>query len=253
MVTNLYVAWQDQVTRQWHTIARLRRLESGYEFAFTRGIAHLDTIPLDLFRMDVKKRYVSDELIPLFKNKLPSRNRNDFIKMANWLNLKGNEGEFDALSKFGLIPGTDAILVYPEAHVDSGEYHLEFFVHGIRHMHKDVLTRCGDLKEGDRLLPLLDVQNQVDPNAIALRCEDDSLLIGYVPTFYATDLRRILGDQQLVANARVKIIRNNKDAPLQLRLLCKFDASVPGYFQSLDSDIHQPIFEQVARSMRETA
>ena len=246
MVANLFVAWQDQDTRAWHTIARLRRLDSGYEFGFTRGVESLRSIPRDLFQMDVKRRYSSDELMPIFKNKLPSRNRTDFIKMANWLNLRGNEEEFESLSKFGLIPGTDSILVYPEPQVTLGKYKLEFFVHGIRHMHKDVMTLCEGMKEGDRLLPLLDVQNHVDPNAVALRCMETSLLIGYVPTFYAADFRRILADASLVTGVRVKIVRNNVDAPIQLRLLCQFDASVPLTFRSLDSDVHKPIFDEAA-------
>lgn len=255
MVTRVYVAWQDQATRQWHTIARLRRLATGYEFGFTKGVDRLHSIPLDLFQMDVKKRYISDELIPLFRNKLPSRNRTDFIKLSNWLNLKGNEGEFEALAKFGLIPGTDSILIYPEPEIVLGRYRLEFFVHGIRHMHKDALMRCGELDENDRLLPVLDVQNPVDQNAIALRPENVPLLIGYVPTFYSADIRRILADQNLAAGARIKIVRNNKDAPLQIRLMCRIDASVPQNFQTLNTDVHKPIFEETsdASSIREIA
>jgi len=196
--------------------------------------------------MDVNKRYSSDELMPLFKNKLPNRNRSDFIKLVNWLNLRGNEEEFEALSKFGLIPGTDSILVYPEPQVVSGKYNLEFFVHGIRHMHRDVLVRCRDIKEGSRLLPLLDVQNPVDKNAVALRCEDEPLLIGYVPVFYAGDIRRILGDPSLAIEAQIKVVRNNEDAPVQLRLLCQFAAAVPHGFRAFDATMHKPIFEEAA-------
>jgi hypothetical protein len=91
---------------------------------------------------------------------------------------------------------------------------------------------------------MLDVQNHVDPNAIALRCEKDPpLLIGYVPTFYASDFRRILGNQRLAALANIRVVRNNADAPIQMRLLCKFSASVVGEFKSLDSEDRRPIFE----------
>jgi hypothetical protein len=119
---SLYVAWQNQVTRVWHTVARLSRSEAGYELVFTRGVSSLLTIPADLFRMDVRKRYISNALFPLFKNRLPSRSRTDFEKMARWLNVKGDEDEFALLSKFGLIPGTDSLLVYPEPDVVSGVY-----------------------------------------------------------------------------------------------------------------------------------
>jgi hypothetical protein len=118
--TNFYVAWQNQATRVWHTVARLSRSKAGYELVFTRGIASLPAIPFDLFRMDVKRRYSSDELFPLFRNRLPSRSRADFRKIAQWLNVMEGEDEFDLLSKFGLIPGTDSLLVYPEPTVISG-------------------------------------------------------------------------------------------------------------------------------------
>src|SRR3954466_2236151 len=169
MVDNLYLAWQDTETRAWHTIARLRRKNGEYELVFTHGVERLRSVPSDLFRMDVRQRYASAELLPVFKNRLPSKSRADFAKMASWLDLRGGESEFDLLTRFGLIPGTDSILVYPEPEIIDGRYRLEFFVHGIRHMHKDALSLCDGLKPGDRLLPVLDIQNPVDPNAVAVR------------------------------------------------------------------------------------
>lgn len=246
MNRDLYVAWQDQASRAWHTIARLRRVGEDYEFLFTRGVRELNSIPLDLFRMDVNKRYRSAELIPLFRNRLLSRSRTDFSKVAKWLNLSGTEGEFESLSKFGLIPGTDSILIYPSPQIESQTYSLEFFVHGIRHMHPDMISHCDGLMEGSKLLPLLDVQNHMDASAVAFRCENDFRLIGYLPTFYAGDAHAILANQTLAKSARITVIRNNKDAPVQLRLLCRFEATVVENFQSLNSEAHRPLLEEAA-------
>jgi hypothetical protein len=244
--TNLYVAWQNQATRAWHTVARLSRTPTGYELVFTRGATNLLTVPSGLFRMDVRKRYSSDQLFPLFKNRLPSRSRADFPKIAHWLNVMGSEDEFDLLSKFGLIPGTDSLLVYPEPDVISGTYGLEFFVHGIRHMHKEALELCSALKVGERLLPLLDVQNPVDPNAVAIRCVDPPVLIGYVPTFYSTDFRQLLSQPKLAAKARLTLVRFNDDAPNQLKLLCRFACAVPQGFRALNSEAHEPVTDEAA-------
>jgi hypothetical protein len=240
---NLYLAWQDEATRTWHTIARLTRDSEGYELIFTQGATRLGDLPERLFKMQLKYRYRFQTLINVFKNKIPSRNRPDFEKMARWLNLRGSEDEFVLLSKFGLIPGSDALLVYPEPNVRGGRYELEFFVHGIRHMHSDVLRLCDDLASGQRLLPVLDVQNPVDQCAVALRAEADTILIGYVPTFYAGDLKGILSNEALCAAARITVVRNNKDAPVQLRLLCRFESPVPPGFQPLDSVAHKPALE----------
>jgi hypothetical protein len=112
-------------------------------------------------------------------------------------------------------------------------------------MHKDVVSLCENVTSGSRLLPVLDVQNPVDKNAVALRCEDETILIGYVPTFYAGDVHRILSDSKIASSAKISVIRNNVDAPLQLRLLCSFDATVPLGFHPLNTDVHK-LFLEVA-------
>jgi hypothetical protein len=246
VVSSLYVAWQDPTSRQWHTIARLQRANSGFELLFTHGIKRLHSIPSDLFGLDINKRYHSDELMPLFRNRLPSRSRPDFLKMAEWLNLSGSESEFDTLARFGLIPGTDSILMYLEPTITAAQYEFEFFVHGIRHMHKEALLICEKLRTGDRLLPLLDLQNPYDPNAVALRIPESPILLGYVPTFYAADVKQLLTNQKVSNTAAITVVRNNGDAPAQLRLLCKFRSSVPQEFRVLDTDTHRPLLDQAA-------
>lgn len=243
MVDRLFVAWQDDATRKWHTVARLTRTDDGYYLVFTKGVKHLKTIPFDLFRMEPRFQYRFDKLIPMFTNKIPPRSRGDFEKMANWLGANKFENDFELLAKFGLIPGTDSILVYPEPTVQNGKFQLDFFVHGIRHMHKDVLDWCEKLEVGGHLLPLLDVQNPVDVCAVALRSENDTILVGYVPTFYASDVKRILSDEVSCASATIQVVRNNHDAPIQLRLLCRFEASVPDGFKAMDTDVHRPYIE----------
>jgi hypothetical protein len=243
---SLYVAWQNPATRAWQTVARLSRAGDGYELVFTRGVTSLPTIPSDLFRMDVAKKYSADGLFPLFRNRLPPRSRTDFPKIAQWLNLMGDEDEFVLLSRFGLIPGTDSLLVYPEPEVVSGTYALEFFVHGIDQVNDRVLKLDGALGAGKRLLPLLDVQNPVDPDAVAIRYVDPPALIGYVPAFYAPDFRHLLLQPGLAAKAQLSVVRFNEDAPNRLRLLCKFESPVPQGFRALNSESHQPMIDKAA-------
>ena len=250
MSNTVYVAWQDSATRSWHTFARLTHKNDDYEFAFTKGADKLNAVPRELFRMNLKDRYRSNDLISLFKNKLPPRSRSDFKKIATWLNLRGDEQDFDLLAKFGLIPGTDSLLVYPEPEVVAGRYTLEFFVHGIRHMHKEALYYCENANQGDNLLPLLDVKNEIDPNAVALRTTDGTFLVGYVPSFYSTDVRTLLAEPLLAKTARVEVIRNNRDAPIQLRLLCRFTSDVPSGFRALNTVSHEMIADAGAETKK---
>jgi hypothetical protein len=246
MPRNLYLAWQHPETRSWRTFARLERRQSEYELVFTRGALGLQTIPFDLFKMDLEQRYRFSELIPIFKNRLPSRGRSDFQKMATWLNLRGDEDEFTSLSRFGLIPGTDAILVYPEPDVSNGRYVLEFFVHGVRHMDGDVDVICASLPPGARLLPMLDVQNPIDSDAVVLRPERKSVLVGYVPAFYAHDIRTLVSKPPGSDRANVTVVRCNMDAPIQLRLLCRFESPAPADFRALQTEAHELLLSRAA-------
>jgi hypothetical protein len=243
---NLYAAWQDE-RRSWHTIGRLSRIRDQYDFVFTKGAKVLGRMPKDLLGMNVDQTYRSSDLFALFKNKLPSRSRPDFRQMSQWLNLTGDETDFDLLSKFGLIPGTDSTLVYPEPELVDGRYAVEFFVHGIRHMEEAALKWTEACAPGDRLLPMLDVQNPMDASAVTLRPESKCILIGYVPAFYATDFYRILSDPKCVEEARVTVLKSNPSAPPQLRLLCRFETPAPKSFIPLNTDEHEPWVQPVRR------
>jgi hypothetical protein len=57
-----------------------------------------------------------------------------------------------------------------------------------------------------------------------------TLLLGYVPRFYSADLRTILGRTDGASAAEFRILRNNVDAPLQFRMLCRFRRWFPQIF-----------------------
>lgn len=248
MPPNVYVAWQEPKSRRWHTIAKLSRSSDRFQFQFTRGSSELGEVTKKLFNSNVADHYQSDQLIALFRNKIPPRGRSDFQQLATWLNLRGDESEFEMLGRFGLIPGTDGILVYPEPLILGDRYELEFFLHGIRHAHgsenqkhlrADVFAWCASAKENDRLSAMLDVQNEFDANAVALRAADGTAIVGYVPRFYSSDVKKILSNQQLAEGAVFQIVRNNQDAPDQLRLLCKFSSQVERDFKPLADPEHE--------------
>lgn len=247
LTSKLFLAWQDRETRRWHTIGLLTAIDSGsYEFVFTNGVTHLRSVPSNLFKMEPGERFLSTDLMPLFKNKLPPRTRTDFAKIAHWVGLDGKEDEFTLLKGFGLIAGTDGLMVYPEPKVEDGSYTVDFFVHGMRHMHSDVANWCTGRSEGEMLLPLLDVKNPVDTSAVALRDKNETIIVGYVPTFYADDLYRILRHKEVARDAEIRIRRINTDAPIQLRLLCRFTARTKENFRPLDTSDHQPLVATMA-------
>jgi hypothetical protein len=95
-------------------------------------------------------------------------------------------------------------------------------------------------------LPVLDVQNPVDPNAVALRRDGDSILIGYVPAFYASDFKTLLSSPRIASSARITVVKNNEDAPAQLRLLCRYISTVTQDFRALDTEEHKILIDKAA-------
>lgn len=137
-------------------------------------------------------------------------------------------------------------MVYPEPTVESGTYMIDFLVHGMRHLPENVTERCKIIAEGDELAPMLDVRNPVDASAIALREKQGNIVLGYVPAFYADDIYQILRKKTLAKTASVKVLKNNLDAPIQLRLLCRFSAQVDPNFRALDTEGHEDFVESKA-------
>jgi HIRAN domain-containing protein len=250
LADRLYVAWQDEKSRSWHTIACLDKHPGEYALTFTRGAKKFDAVLAKLFRFQPGYVYLSDELLPVFRNKVPSRNRPDFIRMAEWLGVKPNASDFDLLAAFGRIPGSDSTLTYPEPDVKDGTYRLQFFVHGIRHMESSAIVRSEQIRAGDSLLPLFDVQNPFDAEAVALRTERDMTIIGFVPAFYAADFRKLLADPAIASKARFSVVRNNMQAPIQLKLLCNFESPVPLGFRPLATVEHELFVEAPLNAQR---
>jgi hypothetical protein len=236
MDKKLFVAWQDSA-RKWHTIGRLTQGAEGYELVFTKGAIPFADVINKLFKLELGYRYRFKDLIPLFRNKILSSNRPDFVRLSDWVGVKSTETEFDRLAKFGPIPGTDSMLVYPEALFEHGKYSVDFYVHGIRHMHDDAQSWTKEAGVKTKLLPMLDLQNEADQNAVALRASHSNILVGYVPAFYASEINKILRREEINEHAEFSILRMNKDAPAQIRLFCRFEATVDqNYKLSLDED-----------------
>ena len=75
---------------------------------------------------------------------------------------------------------------------------------------------------------MLDPQNPHDPSAVALRTADPAYSLG-IARFLTADVRHLL--QTVPATVHVAVERVNRDAPLQLRLLCSLIADWPDNFQ----------------------
>jgi hypothetical protein len=113
-------------------------------------------------------------------------------------------------------------------------------LHGIRWMPPVVIERISRLVPNEPLKIMLDLQNEHDPNAVAVRMETERTQIGYVPRYLAHDVWHLVNecDRKFIS---LCVNRVNRDAPLQNRVLCRMHACWPDSFQPCSGPDFAPI------------
>jgi len=242
-MNSLYVAWRPADAGQgWRPVAKLEFCEGVYRFQYTKGAEKPGFTP---FRgMDDRTAiYESEELFPLFANRLLSDSRPEYEDFLRWGGFEAADRP-DPISILGVTEGlrqTDAIEVFPCPNPDvEGCYINKFFLHGLRWLPKASLDRASRLEAGEPLMLLPDVQNTDDRHAVALRTDADRMLVGYFPRYLANDVWELLQKCE-VDFMHVTVDRVNPTAPLQNRVLCQLRACWPVNFRPCSSDDFQPL------------
>ncbi|MHC5731325.1 MAG: DNA-binding protein, partial [Nostoc sp.] len=123
------------------------------QFVYTQGVKEaeeksafkaLSSFP----RLD--EIYTSTQLFPVFANRLMSRSRPDYSSFIEWLNIPNDENDpITILARSGGERETDSLAVFPCPEVDEqGQYHLYFFLHGLRHLPSSAIERINQLEFG---------------------------------------------------------------------------------------------------------
>jgi hypothetical protein len=191
---------------------------------------------------DLEKVYCSDQLFPLFANRILSRTRPEYPQYLRWLGLREDEAdELDVLARSGGQRATDTLEIVqcPEPTRDN-TYEVYFFSHGLRYLWEPDQGVIKGLNAGQRLFLMRDIQNRADPLALLLRTDDPVGLVGYVPRYFAgefsTVLRRV-GQERV----RVSVEEVNHDAPSNFRLRCKLIAPWPADFAPCSEEAFRPM------------
>ena len=244
-VAKLYLAWQDPKNRSWYPVGILTVDENRtYRFVYTKGTqSSKNFVPFGRM-FDFDSVYESKDLFPLFENRLLSDSRPEYKKYLKWLNVNEDEDNpLDILAVTGGIRATDTLEVFKCPTPNSkGEYEVDFFSHGLRHVSKRVIERVNHLKKGEGLFLARDMQNRYDSKAMALRTDDPVEFVGYCPRYLAPDFWQLL-EKNRAMDVLVTVERVNEDAPLNLRLLCKLVAPWPTGFQPCSDDKFKPLVE----------
>lgn len=247
MSNTLFVAWRsgEPTGGRWGPIGRLERGPSGYRFTYTRGAQSLPGFRPFPEMPAFEAVYESEELFPLFANRLLARSRPEYEAYLTWSGFDPNNPP-DPIAILGVTEGlraTDNLELFP-CPVPDGEgcYLNKFFLHGIRYLPHAAHKRIESLVPGERLIPMFDNFNSHDPEAIAVRTSDDQdrMLIGYVPRYLAREVR-VLCASCHPDFIDLRAVRVNPGAPLQQRLLCKMASCWPKGFCPCESEDFQPV------------
>lgn len=246
MMNALFVASRSggDTNGKWGPIGRLESTGSGYRFVYTHGARTLPDFQPLAGMPDLRRVYESDDLFPVFKNRLLSTSRPEYEAYLTWSGFDPNQPP-DPIAILGVTEGlrqTDVLELFPCPVPDAdGCFLTKFFLHGVRWF-PTAAGRIRRLKSGEKLALMLDIQNPFDRNAVAVRTMDlhDRPLIGYVPRYLAHDVSHLSRTCE-PKFMEIVVVRVNQDAPLQQRVLCQLKACWPEDFEPCMGEEFQPI------------
>ena len=196
--------------------ARLEHDGHLYRFCYVQGARKPGFRPFAQME-NMEQIYESEALFPLFANRLLSQSRPEYEHYLRWSGFDADNPP-DPIVVLGVTEGirqTDAVEVFPCPVPDAeGCYFNKFFLHGIRWLPAAAAERISKLIDGERLKLMLDLQNEHDPRAVAVRTESERMQIGYVPRYLAHDVWQLV-QMCDVDFIKLYVVRVNLDAPLQ--------------------------------------
>lgn len=239
MTREMFVAWRDPIVPRWLPVGKLSFDGRTYQFVYTRGAEVSDNF-LPFGKMtDTRRVYESDELFPMFANRILSKGRPEYKDFLSWLDLDDD----DPIALLGRTGGrrvTDSLVLFPRPQAENGMYRAHFFSHGLRYLPTNSSMLISSLAPGDRLHLFPEPENRHDGQAILLTTGDPASRVGYCPRYLCTDFHELI---KLVPGDKLvtEVVRVNPDAPVQFRLLCQLVSPWPTNFNPCQDDEYLPL------------
>jgi hypothetical protein len=248
----LYVTWQDEGTKKYYPVGRLVAGlgpdQPEFEFSYLQGAmkARQTGFQALLSFPKLDQVYRSDELFPLFQNRLMSKGRVEYPEYIS--NLAVDPAHADPMTvliRSGGGRATDSLEMFevPKVLAEGNPFQTHFLAHGIRYLHTSSIDRIAALHPDDRLLLTHDFQNPADQGALALRTED-RVIVGYMPRYLLGDAFTLLQSCNVVECYVARV--NPPSSPLQQRLLCRLEACWPPEYRPFCTDEYKPLSNDAA-------
>ena len=245
----LFLTWQDKVSRQWFPIGQLVYDGKLFHFFYIKGALQARDEagfqPLVSFP-DFCEVYESDELFPMFSNRVMPSSRPEYQQTIEFLSLSEDYNDplaFLARSGGAKVTDNFEIFCYPKA--ENGEFHLHFFAHGLRYLPQCSIERISEMKRGDRIFLAHDFQNTFESDTLQLHTWDN-YIVGYCPSYLLDDMNEMRRNKAIkVCVERV----NDESAPLQFRLLCRLIFPQTQNYKPFSSGNYAPVVTEVSSAI----
>jgi hypothetical protein len=220
-MSRLFIAWQDPKSREFFPVGQLTYDGRVYRFVYTQGAKDSPSFFAFSPMKDFDLVYECDDLFALFSNRILNRKRPEYPDYLASLGLsEGRDDPMTVLARSGGLRATDPFMVFPcPTKKEDDTYRLYFFCRGLSKLPVESHARIDQLSPGELLYCMPDPQNARDPSAVALRTADPAVLVGYCPQHLNRDLRDLM--TRGPDSGRITVERVNREAPFQLRLLCR--------------------------------
>ena len=213
----LYIEWKEPASNTWITVGRLSHSEGYYTFQYTSGASRTTSFTPFGIMTSLDGIYDSEELFPLFANRLLNKSRPEYRTLLEWLNLDESADSLDILSVSQGLRGTDSLRLFSLPEKTELGFECDFFVSGISHLSDQSVERIKSLSTGDQLYLMDDAQNEFK-DSLTLRTSEPKALAGYCPGFMSAHLKKLLSEDS--GSSTISVIRVNVEAPSPYRLLC---------------------------------
>lgn len=245
----LFLTWQDKKSRKWFPIGQLTFDGKIYSFFYIKGALDAQAAagfqPLVSFP-DFREVYESDELFPMFANRVMPSSRPEYQQTIEFLSLPQDSHDSLAfLARSGGAKVTDNFEIFCYPKMENGKFHLHFFAHGLRYLPQCSIERISKMQREDRLLLAHDFQNPFEPGALLLRTHDN-LIVGFCPSYLLDDMNKMRREDEIeVCVERV----NNESAPLQFRLMCRLIFPQICEYKPFSTGNYAPVVSEIRRTI----
>lgn len=253
----LAVAWQNPVTRQITPIGLLEYDGELYSFTYIQNADDtLEFRPLpgfpDLFRL-----YQSENLFPLFAQRVMDPRRPDFARYVERLGLPADATPWEQMSRSGGGRHGDTLQLFPEPELSSdGFVTCTFLVHGVRHVpdrpiqldgqpvritHDQLEAKLANLRQGDHLRLIGEPSNPMNPHAV-ITATSEGFPIGWVPDLLLDDLHSLIAEDYPLASVTL-VQANGPEAPSHMRVVARLQARANGSYHAFNGPKWRPLSE----------